>query len=63
MKYEFSKIEKKWQERWEKEKVFAAVNGSEKNKVLRPYRVPIPIRTRPARGPSASVHGNGYHMP
>ena len=32
MKYDFSKIENKWQDKWEAEKPFAALNGSSKPK-------------------------------
>jgi leucyl-tRNA synthetase len=42
MKYDFSAIEKKWQARWEKEKPFAAVTGSEKPKFYGLIEFPYP---------------------
>ncbi|MGM9521630.1 MAG: leucine--tRNA ligase [Oscillospiraceae bacterium] len=42
MKYEFSRIEKKWQERWEKEKPFKAVTGSDKPKFYGLIEFPYP---------------------
>ena len=32
MKYEFARIEKKWQEKWEEKKVYAAKTGEKKPK-------------------------------
>jgi leucyl-tRNA synthetase len=42
MKYEFSRIEKKWQEKWEASKVSAAENGSEKKKFYGLIEFPYP---------------------
>ena len=42
MKYDFQNIEKKWQDRWEKEKPFAAINGSEKPKYYVLIEFPYP---------------------
>ncbi|MBR5114430.1 MAG: leucine--tRNA ligase [Oscillospiraceae bacterium] len=42
MKYDFTAIEKKWQERWEKEKCYAAVNGGEKPKYYALVEFPYP---------------------
>ncbi|SHH63319.1 leucyl-tRNA synthetase [Sporobacter termitidis DSM 10068] len=42
MKYEFARIEKKWQERWEKEKVFAASDKSGKKKFYGLVEFPYP---------------------
>lgn len=42
MKYEFSRIEKKWQEKWEEKKVFSAVTGSEKPKFYGLIEFPYP---------------------
>ena len=42
MKYEFQNIEKKWQERWDKEKSFAAKNGSERPKFYALVEFPYP---------------------
>jgi len=42
MKYEFARIEKKWQDRWEKEKVFAASDNSEKKKFYALIEFPYP---------------------
>ena len=35
----------------------------QKAKVLRPDRVPIPLRCRSSCRPSASVYSHGYHLP
>ena len=51
MKYDFAAIEKKWQEKWEQTKPYAAVTGDNKAQVLRPYRVPVPLGRGPARRP------------
>lgn len=42
MNYNFSEIEKKWQERWEKEKSFTALNGGEKEKYYVLVEFPYP---------------------
>ena len=42
MKYEFSRIEKKWQKIWEENKVYAAVNGSDKEKFYGLIEFPYP---------------------
>ena len=42
MKYEFSRIEKKWQEIWDEKKVYAAENGSEKPKFYGLIEFPYP---------------------
>ena len=42
MKYEFSRIEKKWQKIWEDRKVFEAVTGSEKPKFYGLIEFPYP---------------------
>ena len=42
MKYEFHQIEKKWQKRWDEEKVNAAVNGSDKPKFYALVEFPYP---------------------
>ncbi len=42
MKYEFSRIEKKWQKKWEEDKVYAAVTGSEKPKFYALVEFPYP---------------------
>lgn len=42
MKYDFASIEKKWQKRWEEEKPFAAVNGSDKPKFYGLVEFPYP---------------------
>jgi len=42
MKYEFHKIEKKWQDRWEAEKPFAAISGSNKPKYYVLIEFPYP---------------------
>ena len=42
MKYDFQVIEKKWQDKWEDEKAFAAVNGSSKPKFYALIEFPYP---------------------
>ena len=42
MKYDFSRIEKKWQEIWEREKLYAAENGTGKEKFYGLVEFPYP---------------------
>ncbi len=42
MKYEFARIEKKWQEKWEAAKVFAAKNGDSREKFYGLIEFPYP---------------------
>ena len=42
MKYEFTRIEKKWQKKWEVSKVFAAVNGDNRDKFYALIEFPYP---------------------
>ena len=49
MKYEFHKIENKWQQKWVEEKTYAAVNGGEKPKFYALVEFPYPS-------------GNGLHV-
>jgi leucyl-tRNA synthetase len=42
MKYDFTAIEQKWQKRWEDEKLYAAVNGSAKEKFYALVEFPYP---------------------
>lgn len=42
MKYDFTAIEKKWQKRWQDEKVYAAVNGGAKPKFYALIEFPYP---------------------
>ncbi len=42
MKYDFAGIEKKWQQKWEENKVYAAVNGSDKPKFYGLIEFPYP---------------------
>ncbi len=42
MKYDFTEIEKKWQEKWEKEKPYAAVTGLDKPKFYGLIEFPYP---------------------
>ena len=49
MKYDFTAIEKKWQKRWDDEKVFHAENGSNKEKFYALVEFPYPS-------------GNGLHV-
>jgi len=45
MKYDFTRIENKWQERWEAEKPFTALNGNEKKKSYILIEFPYPSGT------------------
>ena len=49
MKYEFHKIENKWQKRWFEEKTYAAETGSDKPKYFTLVEFPYPS-------------GNGLHV-
>ena len=49
MKYDFSSIEQKWQKRWQEEKTYAAVTGSDKPKFFALVEFPYPS-------------GNGLHV-
>ena len=42
MKYDFTAIEKKWQQRWEEAKPYAAINGSDKPKFYGLIEFPYP---------------------
>ena len=42
MKYDFAAIEKKWQEKWEQEKPYAAVTGDKKPKFYGLIEFPYP---------------------
>ena len=42
MKYDFSRIEKKWQDIWEEKKVYAAVTGSDRPKFYGLIEFPYP---------------------
>ncbi len=42
MKYDFERIEKKWQEKWENEKLYATVNGGDKPKFFGLVEFPYP---------------------
>ena len=42
MKYDFTSIEKKWQDRWDKEKAFSAVDNSDKEKFYALVEFPYP---------------------
>ena len=46
MKYDFAAIEKKWQDKWEQEKPYAAVTGDPRPKFYGAHRVPVPLRRR-----------------
>ena len=51
--YDFNTIEKKWQQNWETEKTFAAVDcDTGKPQILRPRYVPVPKCAGTARGAS-----------
>ena len=63
MKYDFAAIEKKWQEKWEQTKPYAAVTGDGKPKFYGLIEFPYPLRRRPSRRPSAPVHGDGHYLP
>ena len=63
MKYDFAAIEKKWQEKWEQTKPYAAVTGDKKPKFygLIEFRTPRPractsaIRARSPRWTSSAA--------
>ena len=42
VEYDFKKIEKKWQDKWDEENAFAAVNGSDKKKFYALIEFPYP---------------------
>ena len=52
MKYDFTAIEKKWQKVWADGKVFAAENGSDKEKFYALVEFPYPSGAGPSCGPS-----------
>ena len=53
MKYDFTAIEKKWQKVWADGKVFAAENGSDKEKFYALVEFPYPSGARTYCSPSA----------
>ena len=62
MKYDFTAIEKKWQEKWLEEKPFTAVTGDKtREKFYGLIEFPYPsgqgLRPRP------SLHRHGHHLP
>ena len=63
MKYDFAAIEKKWQDKWEEEKPYAAVTGDPSPKFYGLIEFPYPSAAGPARRPSAPLYGNGHHLP
>ena len=63
MKYDFAAIEKKWQDKWEQVKPYAAVTGDKRPKFYGLIEFPYPSGRGPARRPSAPVHGDGHHRP
>ena len=62
MKYDFAAIEKKWQDKWEQEKPYAAVTGDPRPKFYGSSSSRT-FRRRTARRPSAPLYGNGHHLP
>ena len=63
MKYDFAAIEKKWQEKWEQTKPYAAVTGDGQAEVLRPDRVPVSVRRRACTSAiRARYTAHGYHL-
>ena len=63
MKYDFAAIEKKWQDKWEQEKPYAAVTGDPRPKFYGLIEFPYPSAAGSARRPSAPLYGNGHHLP
>ena len=60
MKYDFAAIEKKWQKRWEETKALRRRHRGQAPQVLRPHRVPLPLRSGPPCGPSPPLYGHGH---
>ena len=63
MKYDFAAIEKKWQDKWEQVKPYAAVTGDKRPKFYGLIEFPYPSGRGSARRPPAPVHGDGHHLP
>ena len=59
MKYDFAAIEKKWQDKWEQEKPYAAVTGDPRPKFYGLIEFPYPS----AAGLHVGLYGDGYHLP
>ncbi len=51
MKYDFTAIEKKWQQRWDETKPYAAVTGSDKPK----FYALVGSRTHPGRDCTSAI--------
>ncbi len=64
MKYDFTAIEKKWQKKWlEGEALHRRHRRQDPGEVLRPHRVPLPLRPGAPRGPRPALHRHGHHLP
>ena len=64
MKYDFSAIEKKWQEKWQKEKTYQTKNFVKgKPKFYGLVEFPYPSGAGSPRRPPPSLHRNGRHRP
>ena len=61
MKYDFTAIEKKWQDKWLEEKPFAAVTGADKEKFFGLIEFPYPsaLSPRTASPSPAAAAGSG----
>ena len=57
MKYDFTAIEKKWQQKWLEEKPFTAVTGDKTREKF------YGLRPGPARGPCPPLYRYGHHLP
>ena len=64
MKYDFTAIEKKWQEKWLEEKPFTAVTGDKtREKFYGLIEFPYPSGQGLHVGHAASLHRHGHHLP
>ena len=60
--YDFKKIEKKWQDNWEKEKTFKVVEDEKKEKWYGLIEFPYPSRTRTTRWTSKKLYCYRYNF-
>ncbi len=61
MAYEFSRIEKKWQNYWLENKTYKAVTGDKTRKKFYPLiEFPVSLWRRTARRPPEAVYSDGH---
>ena len=64
MKYDFTAIEKKWQEKWLEEKPFTAVTGDKtREKFYGLIEFPYPSGQGLHVGHRPPLHRHGHHLP